>query len=36
MLLDGFGVHIPSYVTPVITFVILGYFFWKSKKEIEN
>ena len=36
MLLDGFGVHIPSYVTPVITFVILGYFFWKSKKEIGN
>ncbi len=36
MLLDGFGVHIPSYVTPVITFVILGYFFWKSKKEIDD
>src|SRR3989338_3654876 len=36
MVADGFGVHIPSYVTPVITFVILGYFFWKSKKEIGN
>ena len=33
MLLDSFGVHIPSYVSPVATFVTIGYFFLKSKKE---
>jgi hypothetical protein len=30
MLLDSFGVHIPSWVSPLITFVVVGYFFWKS------
>lgn len=35
MLVDAFGVHVPSYVSPVITFIVLGYFFWKSKKELE-
>jgi len=34
MVSDGFGVHTPSWLSPLITFVILGYFFWKSKKEI--
>jgi hypothetical protein len=32
MLLDGFGVHVPSYISPVITFAVVGYFFLKSKK----
>ena len=32
MLADGFGVHVPSYVSPVVTFVVVGYFFWKSIK----
>lgn len=31
MLADGFGVHIPALVSPVVTFIIIGYFFWKSK-----
>lgn len=30
MLLDAFGVAIPSYVSPLITFAILGYFAKKS------
>ncbi len=34
MVSDGFGVHIPSWFSPVITSVILGYFFWKSKKAL--
>lgn len=33
MLLYSFGFHIPSYVSPVATFVTIGYFFLKSKKE---
>lgn len=30
MLLDSFGVHIPSWVSPVVTFAVIGYFFLKS------
>ena len=31
MLLDSFGYHIPEWLSPVITFVVVGYFFLKSK-----
>ena len=34
MLLDSFGLHIPPWISPVLTFAIIGYFFWKSYKEI--
>jgi lipopolysaccharide export LptBFGC system permease protein LptF len=34
MVLEGFGFHIPSWVSPVATFLAIGYFFFKSKKEI--
>ncbi|QYZ78833.1 DUF475 domain-containing protein [Methanofollis formosanus] len=30
MLLDAFGLHIPSYVSPVVTFAVVGYFMYKS------
>ncbi len=30
MILDSFGVHIPTWLSPVVTFVIVGYFFYKS------
>ena len=36
MLLDGFGFHIPNWLSPVATFVIIGYFFLKSKLELEK
>ena len=36
MLADAFGVHIPAWVTPVLTISILGYFFWKSKKALDD
>ena len=36
MIVDAFGVHIPAWVSPVLTFIVLGYFFWKSKKELGN
>lgn len=36
MLLHAFGFHIPEWVSPVITFIIIGYFFWKSHKEIKR
>jgi hypothetical protein len=31
MLTDSFGFKIPSYVSPLTTFIVIGYFFWKSK-----
>jgi len=34
MLLDSFGFHIPAWVSPIVTFGVVGYFFWKSKKQI--
>ncbi|KHO48378.1 MAG: hypothetical protein QT00_C0001G0396 [archaeon GW2011_AR5] len=38
MVLDAFGAHIPSYVSPIITVLIIAYFFLKSKRAlaIEN
>jgi hypothetical protein len=36
MLLDAFGVHIPSFVSPVTTFGVVGYFFLKSKKALKT
>lgn len=34
MIAHGFGVHIPEYVSPIITFFIIGLFFIKSKRQI--
>lgn len=32
MILDSFGVHIPQWVSPVITFAVIGYFFYRSRQ----
>jgi hypothetical protein len=32
MLLDSFGFHIPSWVSPIVTFLVIGYFFIRSRK----
>lgn len=32
MIADAFGIHIPSYVSPVLTFIIIGFFIFKSVK----
>ena len=36
MLADSFGVHIPQWVSPLATFAIIGYFLWKSVRELES
>ena len=36
MILDSFGFHIPPWVSPVIAFGTVGYFFLKSKVEINK
>ncbi len=30
MLLEGFSVHIPVWISPLITLLVVGYFFWRS------
>ncbi len=32
MTVDAFGVHVPEWASPVATFTVIGYFFWKSKR----
>lgn len=34
MILDSFGFHIPTWLSPVITFSVIGFFFLKSKNEL--
>lgn len=36
MLADAFGAHIPAWISPVITFFVIGWFFWKSHVELKN
>ncbi|HOW60207.1 MAG TPA: DUF475 domain-containing protein [Candidatus Moranbacteria bacterium] len=36
MLLDSFGFHIPSWLAPALTFIVVGYFFLKSKAELDK
>jgi uncharacterized protein len=36
MILDSFGFEIPSWVSPVATFAIIGYFFFLSKRELQT
>lgn len=35
MLLDSFGVHIPHFVAPLITFGVIGFFLMKSIREFK-
>lgn len=34
MILDSFGFHIPEWLTPLVTILIVGYFFLKSHLEL--
>ena len=35
MLADSFGAHIPHWLSPAATFAVIGYFFWKSRVEMD-
>lgn len=35
MILDSFGLHIPTWLSPIATFGIVGFFFWKSHKHLK-
>ncbi len=32
----SFGMHIPEWLSPVVTFMIIGFFFWKSYKDLKK
>lgn len=36
MVLDGLGFHIPHWLSPVVTFIVIGYFFMKSRLHIRK
>ncbi len=36
MVAESFGAHIPEWVSPVITFAIIGFFFFKSVKALRK
>ncbi len=36
MILNSFGYKIPEYISPLATFVIIGFFFWKSHMHIKT
>lgn len=36
MLANSFGYHFPEWISPIITFATVGFFFWKSKVSMET
>ncbi len=36
MTLHGFHVHVPEWVSPALTFAIIGFFFWKSVQALKK
>jgi hypothetical protein len=36
MILDSYGVHIPSWLSPLVTFFVIVYFFMKSRNHSKN
>jgi len=34
MILHSFAWNIPEYLSPLATFIIIGFFFWKSKRKL--
>lgn len=36
MMSDGFGMHIPEWLSPICTFAVVGFFFFKSKMYLKK
>ncbi|RMD67271.1 DUF475 domain-containing protein [Candidatus Pacearchaeota archaeon] len=36
MIADAFGYHVPVWLSPAVTFMVVGYFFVKSKNEMDR
>jgi hypothetical protein len=35
MIADSFGMHIPSWLSPIVTFLVVGYFFVRSRRYVQ-
>ncbi|MEK6924035.1 MAG: DUF475 domain-containing protein [Candidatus Micrarchaeota archaeon] len=35
MVVDAFGAHVPEWLSSIATFIMIGYFFLKSKRELD-
>lgn len=36
MLLDAFGIHIPEWISPMVTVGVVGYFLYKSRVDLKS
>jgi hypothetical protein len=36
MIADGFLRHVPQWISPVVTFIVIGFAFWKSVRELKK
>ncbi len=36
MLADSFGIHVPQWVSPIVTFGTIGYFYMKSRMHVKH
>lgn len=36
MIAEGFGIHVPEWIAPVSTILVIGYFFEKSRRVIQE
>lgn len=36
MVVRSFGLHVPEWVTPIVTFAVIGFFFMRSKKALKT
>jgi len=36
MVADGFLKHVPQWISPVVTFVVIGFFLWKSVRALKK
>lgn len=34
MVMDGFGMHIPAWLSPIVTFAVVGFFYFKSVRAL--
>ena len=34
MIAEGFGIHVPSWVSPLVTITLVGYFFERSRRQL--
>jgi hypothetical protein len=36
MMCDGFGLQVPQWISPLLTFAVVGFFFSRSLQEMQK